>query len=259
MKKELVTLAKPWDESIDPTRYWLSEKLDGVRALYNPLTRKFTTRNGNTYNAPPEWLKGMPQTGPTLDGELYAGRGKFQKCVSIVRKIEPDVMEWAMIRFMCFDVVDTRYDWFERFRINPTPCCIPVQHFYCNDLEYMLSMYDQIIEQGGEGLMLRNPNVVYEFCRTSNLLKVKPELELECVVVGHTAGQGKHAGFVGALECMYHDTVKDTTVEFNVGSGLTDADRTEKYVPKAGTKIKIAYQCLTDAGIPRFPRFKERV
>ena len=258
MKTENVMLAKTWDESTDPTGWWISEKLDGVRAIWNGID--FVSRNNKPIYAPPQWKAGMPQViDKPLDGELYMGRGNFQKCVSIVRRQNPNLLDWAKIRFMCFDVIDPVKTWLERFRVEPTPCLIPVQHFYCNDLEYMLSMYDQIVAQGGEGLMLRHPDKTYKFTRSEWLLKVKPELELECAVLGHTPGEGKYVDMVGALECSYFDAKRDKVIEFNVGSGLTDADRTPKYAPQPGTKIRIRYQCLTDAGVPRFPRFVERL
>src|SRR5687767_10132731 len=75
-------LAEPWDGVLDPTGWWLSEKLDGVRAYWDG--RQFWSRLGNRFHAPDWFVAGLPDT--PLDGELWLGRKLFQKAVSIVRR-----------------------------------------------------------------------------------------------------------------------------------------------------------------------------
>src|SRR5207253_6739875 len=75
-------LAESWDSITDPTGWWLSEKLDGVRAYWDG--RQFLSRLGNLFHAPEWFLAGLP--GTPLDGELWLGRKKFQRAVSIVRR-----------------------------------------------------------------------------------------------------------------------------------------------------------------------------
>lgn len=62
-----VLLAKTWDESIDPTGWWMSEKLDGIRAYWSGST--LYTRQGNTLVAPDYWKAELPNV--PLDGELW--------------------------------------------------------------------------------------------------------------------------------------------------------------------------------------------
>lgn len=70
---------------MNPKGYWMSEKLDGVRAYWDGT--QLISRGGNKYNAPAAFVAGLPAY--ALDGELWLGRKKFQECVSIVKKKTP--------------------------------------------------------------------------------------------------------------------------------------------------------------------------
>ena len=69
-----------WESSIDITGWWMSEKLDGVRAYWDG--KQFLSRLGNRFHAPPWFVEGFRPT--PLDGELWGGRKLFQRTVSIV-------------------------------------------------------------------------------------------------------------------------------------------------------------------------------
>ena len=77
-------LAQSWDNALDLTDWWMSEKLDGVRAYWDG--KRFLSRQGNEYHAPEWFVAGLPAT--PLDGELWIDRKKFQRTVSIVRRQE---------------------------------------------------------------------------------------------------------------------------------------------------------------------------
>ncbi|KAH3768865.1 hypothetical protein DPMN_170081 [Dreissena polymorpha] len=62
------------DGETDPKDWWMSEKLDGVRAYWNG--RCFYSRNGNAFKAPVWFTKDLPKD-MHLDEKLYAGRKKF--------------------------------------------------------------------------------------------------------------------------------------------------------------------------------------
>ncbi|MEE9395821.1 MAG: hypothetical protein V3V31_02290, partial [Methylococcales bacterium] len=85
-----ITLAHVYTKGIDVGQYWISEKLDGVRAYWNG--RQLLSRQGNPYIAPNWFTTGFPSY--PLDGELWAGRSNFEKLVSIVRKQHPIDSEW---------------------------------------------------------------------------------------------------------------------------------------------------------------------
>ena len=73
-------LAKNWDKTMRPDGWWMSEKLDGVRAIWDG--EHFRSRGGNIFHAPAWFKAGLPAL--PLDGELFVGRGKFNDAVSIV-------------------------------------------------------------------------------------------------------------------------------------------------------------------------------
>src|SRR5262245_61289032 len=70
-----VLLAETWDGALDPRRWWISEKLDGVRAYWDGT--RMLSRLGNVLHAPDWFIKGLPKH--PLDGELFMARKSFQK------------------------------------------------------------------------------------------------------------------------------------------------------------------------------------
>lgn len=68
-----VLLAETWTEKVDPRGYMLSEKLDGMRAVWKDGA--LFTRNNKPIMSPPFFTKGWPKI--TLDGELWLGRALF--------------------------------------------------------------------------------------------------------------------------------------------------------------------------------------
>lgn len=87
-------LAESWDGVSDPTGWWLSEKLDGVRAYWDG--RQFLSRQGNFYHAPDWFVAGLPNV--PLDGELWLGRRMFQRTVSTVRRHDQSDL-WRQISY----------------------------------------------------------------------------------------------------------------------------------------------------------------
>lgn len=235
----------------DPTGWWMSEKLDGVRAWWTG--EEFLSRDGNVYHAP-EWFKAHLLKNVVLDGELWMGRKMFQKASGAVRKLIGDDDEWLKMECVIFDApehggtFEERYKWLTS---NPALSMASgvrvLQQVKCKSPAHMEEFYQQILAAGGEGIMLRKSGSLYESGKSTTCLKVKPFFDDECVVTGYTKGKGKHVGRIGALECTWKG------VEFEVGGGLTDKQRESP--PAIGAKITFRYTELTDAGVPRFPRF----
>ena len=92
-------LANVWNQSTDPTGWWMSEKYDGLRGYWDG--RKLWTRQGNLIHAPDYFLSELPRD-VALDGELWIGHGKFEETVSTVRSDTPDD-RWKNVHFMVFD------------------------------------------------------------------------------------------------------------------------------------------------------------
>ena len=245
-----VLLAEKWDEKKPITGYWMSEKLDGVRAFWNGTT--FLSRNGNEFRAPEWFTKCLPKD-VQLDGELFGGRGKFQTTVSVVKSSEAHA-GWKNTTYEVFDIPTVKENWENRMKamnslLASTPDHINVcKQEKCTGPDHVTSELDRIIALKGEGVMLRQPGSMYVHSRSSSLLKVKRFLDCEALVKGIEKGKGKNTNRMGALQCMLENGKR-----FNVGSGFTDAQRNNP--PKIGSIITVKYQELTVGGIPRFPTF----
>jgi len=80
-----VLLAREADRVADPSRYLISEKLDGVRALWDGESLRF--RSGRGVMAPAWFLAKLPKQ--ALDGELWMARGAFDALSGSVRRVQP--------------------------------------------------------------------------------------------------------------------------------------------------------------------------
>ena len=95
--KPPIMLADIYQQGIDVSQYWVSEKLDGVRARWNG--RQLLSRGGHVFAAPEWFIKSFPAI--PLDGELWIGPGHYEETASIVRKQQPHE-GWKNIRLMVF-------------------------------------------------------------------------------------------------------------------------------------------------------------
>ncbi len=244
-------LAERYHGNIDISRYWVSEKLDGVRASWDG--KKLQFRSGNPIPAPQWFLDALPKQ--PLDGELWLGRGSFDELSAIVRRQPPDEVEWQRVRYMIFELPDVPGSFSERIeQIKRTtaaanlPWLQAVPQFRLSDAAALQKRLRDIVRSGGEGLMLHRDDAAYETGRSSALLKVTPWLDAEASVVAHLPGKGKYAGMLGALQMKLPDGR-----HFSLGSGLSDALR--RNPPPVGTLITYRYRELTKNGMPRFPRY----
>lgn len=234
----------------DPAGWWMSEKLDGVRAYWDG--RRFVSRLGNQFFAPAWFVEGLPAY--PLDGELWLDRKAFQRTVSVVRRSDGGEA-WRDVRFLVFDAPGHAGDFEARMRHyheelerRRPPFARAHAHEVCRDREHLHRELSRVEGLGGEGLMLRRPGSRYEVGRSHTLLKVKRFLDDEARVVGHQGGTGRHKGRLGALLVELRDGTR-----FALGSGLSDADRDRP--PPVGAIVTFRYQELSDGGVPRFPTF----
>ncbi|WP_434417661.1 DNA ligase [Nannocystis pusilla] len=243
-------LAHVYEPDVDPTGWWMSEKLDGVRAYWDG--KRFVSRLGNVYHAPEWFTAGLPEF--TLDGELWLDRKAFQRTVSVVRR-QDGGDAWRQIRFLVFDAPGHEGDFEARMRHyhgelerRRPAFASALAHEICTGAEHLQRELMRVEALGGEGLMLRRPGSRYEVGRSHTLLKVKTFHDDEARVVGHQAGTGKHKGRLGALLVELRDGTR-----FALGTGMSDADRNDP--PAVGTIVTFRYQELSDGGVPRFPSF----
>ena len=276
-----------------PPKGWIaSEKADGYRATfqYNENGEGvFLSRTGKEFKAPEWFLYSMPPQkllkGMILDGELWAGRENFQK-MGTVRKKVPVPEEWMDLQYFVYDITNIEPVFVERLKILKKIVKVtkerwvirkkeveyPFHNLACpltfaeqktvTSLEMMNEYYQSIIDNGGEGIMIKHPECKYETGRSSNLLKVKPCFDREAIIVGHTPGNGKYKGKLGGFECqplINHDTYmtvnEDPGLKFTL-SGMDDKVRNNyKKTHPVGTIITFECSGFTDKGLPRFGRY----
>ena len=245
-----VLLAHSWENDVDLAGWWMSEKLDGVRAWWDG--QKFLSRQGNEFHAPAWFVAGLPAT--PLDGELWLDRKAFQRTISIVRRQDKSD-HWQAIRYVVFDAPALAVPFEDRVKfVTESVSAIgsqyvqPHSHVQCRDVEHLREELMRVEALGGEGLMLRQPGSKYEAGRSMTLLKVKTFHDAEAVVIDHVAGKGRHKGRLGALVVRLADGT-----ECSVGTGLSDRQRDNP--PQLGSTITFRYQELSTGGVPRFPSF----
>jgi DNA ligase-1 len=137
---------------------------------------------------------------------------------------------------------------------------------------------DYVLEQKGEGVVLRNPLSCWKPRRHNGILKYKPYLDAEATIVGYTSGRettkgSRLLGKIGALIVDYAGKRLEL-------SGLTDAERefadqmardwaannpgvdapywVEGKQFKKGQTISFKYRELTDDGVPKEARYWRR-
>jgi DNA ligase-1 len=92
--------------------------------------------------------------------------------------------------------------------------------FLTTEKEEIYAYYKKIVDQGGEGVILKNPEHVYECKRSKNWIKLKEVNDCDLIITGWYPGEGKREGFIGGFYC--EDS--SGTVKVKIGAGFTDQD-----------------------------------
>jgi DNA ligase-1 len=248
------TLATVYAGQVDPALCLVSEKYDGVRAVWDG--RVLRHRSGRAVSVPPAFVAALPAI--PLDGELWLGRGRFDELSGVVRKKVPHVDEWGAVRYMVFEMPGEAGTFAERAERlatlvarSGTRQLVAAPQLRSPDRVALQRRLEATVAAGGEGLMLHVASAPWSPGRSDALLKLKPHLDAEAKVVGHHGGVGKYLGQVGALDVEAGDGKR-----FRVGSGLSDALRRDP--PAAGEVITYRYRDLTSGGLPRFATYVRR-
>lgn len=246
-----ILLANVYRDDIDVAQYLVSEKFDGVRVIWDGKTLVF--RSGHPVDAPRWFVDGLPDQ--PLDGELWLGRGNFERLSGIVRRTTPIDDEWRQVRYMIFELPGapgTFAERAERMRQIVDQANVPwlsaIPQISGVDRNILQKMLAETLQAGGEGLMLHRAAALYSSGRSDDLLKLKPWLDAEAIVVAHLPGKGKYAGQLGALRVQMPDGRS-----FRLGTGFTDAQR--RHPPALGSTVTYRYRELTTRGLPRFASF----
>ncbi len=251
-----VALAEMYNASIEVSQYWVSEKLDGVRAIWDG--QQLFTRGGNLIYAPDWFTDKLPDT--AIEGELWAGRGNYHLVQQTVLDTSPNDEAWKSIKLMLFDMPNASGIYQHRYT-NLINLVNGLDLDHVNYIEHKpIASEDELLRQltiidgsFGEGLMLRKIDSLYNPRRSSDLIKLKTYQDAEARVIGYRSGNGKYEGKIGSLLVQL-----ESGTQFYIGSGFSDNQRKEP--PQIGTIITFRYNGFTHKGIPKFARFlRERV
>jgi DNA ligase-1 len=247
----LAEWATPWDKQLDPRAYALSEKLDGVRALWDGKKLRF--RSGREIAAPAWFLAALPPQ--ALDGELWMGRGSFDRLSAAVRKAQPVDEEWRAVRYMVFDAPATGLTFRQRYQraqdlVSGTEAnwLLVVAQAKVAEAHEVPDRLQGVVAQGGEGVVLHHWDASWQPGRSKAVRKLKPQPDEEGRVIALVPGKGQFKGQMGGLLLETPDKKR-----FTLGTGFSQADR--RTPPPIGSWVTYRYRDRTPQGIPRFASF----
>jgi DNA ligase 1 len=250
-----VLLAQIYQSGTNVQQFLVSEKFDGVRAIWDG--KQLKSRQGNVINAPTWFIKDLPKI--ALDGELWLGRGQFDALSGAVRKDVPIDEEWREIKYLIFELPNAP----DTFEVRAKRIVEIVKQAQKNNKAQHLKVVTQfrvkneaelkvrlkkVVANGGEGLMLHRADALYVTGRSDALLKLKPLFDAEATVVAYTPGKGKHKGKLGALVVETPEGLR-----FKLGTGFSDTQRENP--PKIGSLVTYTYRDKTPNGKPKFASF----
>ncbi len=246
-----ILLAQVYNQGIDVKQYLVSEKLDGVRAIWDG--KQLKSRKGNVINAPDWFIKSLPKT--PLDGELWLARGQFDALSGAVRKDVAIDAEWQNITYQIFELPNAKGSFEARYKQMlqivkqaNVPHLKVIPQYRVKDEVELNNKLKQVVANGGEGLMLHRADAEYSTGRSDVLLKLKLLLDAEATVIAHLPGKGKYAGKLGALLVEAQDGMR-----FKLGTGFSDLQRDNP--PVIGSTITYTYLDKTKNGKPKFASF----
>jgi DNA ligase 1 len=196
----------------------LSEKLDGVWA--SKQGARLVTRTGRAIHAPAWFVEGIPSG---ACGEIWGGRGTFQKTAALVRTVRSNPDQWSGIRFMIFPNCRAVAESAQKL---PEHVAI-IGEIESHGKHHAALYMRDIVASGGEGAMLRDTE-------TGEIDKLVPFATSEAEVVAEKQG--------GSISCVWRGVAFRMAVR-------KDSD------PKRGELVTFSFIGRTDAGKPRHARF----
>lgn len=226
-------------ENID--EFLWSEKYDGVRVHWDGNT--LATRSGTIIDAPPEFTDDLPAM--ELDGELWAGRGTFEKVLSAIQ-VGRTSSTWSDMVLMVFDTPLPRTKFSDRVkllreRLRCQSSCKLVQQYPVPSLKALQTKVNKLLKSGAEGIVLKHPSAPYRGGRDKKrALKYKQVQTGTAEVVEFSKGSYK---------VVVMDPKKSAGKTLKLY--LSPHEHTN-----VGQTIEFEYRGFTGTGKPRHARFK---
>jgi len=204
----------------------MSEKLDGVRAVWGG--KKMLSKQGIEIRIPDRILAQLPSD-LMLDGELYAGRGNFERVISALAG-----GSWDGVNFVAFDIISDEKAIDRKEKLQSCGYAHVLSFQVCENKRHLKEFEECVKKNGGEGVMLLRRSSKYLEGRTTNLLKVKRASVDKAIVLGWN-GKSLDVSFCG--------------IEFSIGIGIKSSWRLNP--PKEGSEILFSFYGKTANGVPR--------
>ena len=175
-----------------------------------------------------------------FDGELLVGsptsKHAWAATSSLLRSERPEDCHTTNVNFYVFDLWNTtKMAYHDRLTLlkakyNSLPdelkaCTTLCDQVYMTNMTDVDNYYHKALDEGYEGIMLRNAAAPYKFGRSTlvsqELIRLKPKEDAEFRIVGFNelVSEGKLANTLGSL------TVAKGSVSFDVGTGFSASQR----------------------------------
>ena len=251
-------------------------KYDGVRLLYNTTTQEFFTRSGKKFTSP-QFTSLFPklEAGYILDGEVVLRRevqDDRQVISGYINRLlnqNHTGVPFDTFNYKLFDIIPIyqfelgnccspyrdRFALLQAKLLNPTKCISVADTQLCQTAEEIDDLYESIIANGGEGLILKTPNHIYSYKRDIAWEKLKATYSETFTVVDIEEGSGKYEGMIGAL-VVENKTLK---IKCRVGSGLSDEQRSWSASHWMYKEVDILFNTITSDKLGRNSLFLPRL
>lgn len=267
-------LAKKYNEYKDKIDFfdgsWLIQvKLNGMRCVMNK-SGSFT-RTGERIITIPHIEEQLihffnNHDSITLDGELYNYnlRQRLNELISLCRKTK-DVTAADLlaskdqVKYYVYDMFNeehpdmiyTNRKTFIDTNLTGIEYIGEVQCFDFSSEEELMKIYNVLVDDGQEGIMLRKKNSVYEQKRSKNLLKAKPEDSSEATIVDVKEGEGNWQGTGKVITLNWNGLVFDATFKGTMEEGKQFLNDRNKWI---GQIVTFLYNGKTGLNVPNFAR-----
>ncbi|MBU2060090.1 MAG: hypothetical protein KKB38_20460 [Gammaproteobacteria bacterium] len=266
----LTLKGKKYLQVLQDPKYIYQRKLKGMRAtLYLSESSRIFSRGEieYTHKLPHLCERKYPLSwyGHILEGELFAPNYTDAELAGILHRTDNE--DTSFIEFHCFDILKKEHyillDWSLKARLSAIPenlesWGILKLPWYIGTEEDKLNFYEEIISEGGEGIMLKNLESLYSPGKrpANNWYKLKVSETHDVVVMAFSEGVGKFGGLIGSVE--YGKWKGGKLVRMGFCSGMEDSIRRDMTLNNSfwiGKVIEV--ECMEElkSGALRHPRF----
>ena len=262
-------LAKDYSDYADKLEFpvYNQPKLDGLRCIvtrqgvYSRQWKPFATLEHIRDALQPAFDK-YPEL-LAVDGEMYSHKlkDKFEEIVSIVKQPKASAADIEKckksIQYHVYDIVTKGNIDFKQRRADynylvteiNSPYIVAVDTLCADNQEELDLAFQEYMDEGYEGQMIRTWNSLYQHKRTKDLLKRKDFHENEYEIVGYKEGKGSREGCI-ILRLAMSDGKEFDSVP--VGGIEYQKRLWTRRLDILGMQATVKYQNLSSDGIPRF-------